>query len=361
MPWNGPVLLSCLAAAGVFAAGNRLMLKPSELAPRASHLLARMFAASFDETEAAVIEGAAEVASAFASQPFDHLLFTGSTEVAREVMRAAAQNLVPVTLELGGKSPVIVGGSADLPSTIRRLAHGKLASGGQVCVTPDYALVPRGYARAFARSLAEQAAELYPTRTANDDYAAIISDAHVARLIALIDDAHEKGAEVIEVNPSGEPVDTALSRKLPLYLVLNPTDDMAVMQQEIFGPILPIVEYDDIDDALKYISDRPRPLAAYYFGNDENETSRVVESIVAGSIVVNDVRCQIFFEQLPFGGVGMSGMGRYRGYQGFVTFSNAKTVLYQMRADEPLAAQRPPYGDEVGAALRLQIDALRRS
>jgi len=359
VPWNGPVLLSCLAAANVFAAGNRLLLKPSELAPATSALLSRMFGAYFDVTEAAVVEGGAEIAAAFAAQPFDHLLFTGSPGVARSVLRAAAEHLVPVTLELGGKSPVVVGTSADLPVVARRLAHGKLASAGQVCVTPDYALVPKGSARQIAAAVAAEAARLYPTRVGNDDYTAIINDAHVQRLLGLVDDARARGAGIVEVNPAGEPVDVAACRKLPLYLVLDPTDAMAVMQQEIFGPILPLMEYARIDDALAYIARHPHPLSAYYFGTDAEETARVVESVASGSMVVNDVRCQIFFEQLPFGGVGTSGMGRYRGYEGFRTFSNAKTVVYQMDADGPLAAQRPPYDAKMRDSLARQIEAMR--
>lgn len=359
VPWNGPVLLSCLAAANVFAAGNRLMLKPSELAPTTAALLSRMFDAYFDASEAAVVEGGPDIAAAFAAQPYDHLLFTGSPAVARSVMRAAAEHLVPVTLELGGKSPVIVGASADLPVVARRLAHGKLASAGQVCVTPDYALVPKGAARQIAAAVAAEAARLYPTRVTNDDYTAIINDAHVRRLLDLLDDARALGAEIVEVNPAGEPVDVAVSRKLPLYLVLDPTDAMAAMQQEIFGPILPLMEYARIDDALAYVARHPHPLSAYYFGKDTAETARVVESVASGSMVVNDVRCQIFFEQLPFGGVGTSGMGRYRGYEGFRTFSNAKTVVYQMDSDAPLAAQRPPYDAQTRASLARQIEAMR--
>lgn len=359
VPWNGPVLLSCLAAANVLAAGNRLMLKPSELAPATAALLSKMVGGFFDPTEAAVIEGGVDVAASFAAQPFDHLLFTGSPAVARSVMRAAAEHLVPVTLELGGKSPVVIGASADLAIVAKRLAHGKLASAGQVCVTPDYALVPEGSGRRIAAAIASEAARLYPTRVANDDYTAIINDAHVERLLRLVEDARALGAEIIEVNPGREPVVVATSRKLPLYLILDPTDSMAVMQHEIFGPILPLVEYARLDDALAYIARHPHPLSAYYFGTDRAESERVVGSICTGSMVVNDVRCQIFFEELPFGGVGASGMGRYRGHAGFRTFSNAKAVIYQMETDAPLVAQRPPYDLQTRAALARQIEMLR--
>lgn len=360
VPWNGPVLMSCLAAAGAFAAGNRLMLKPAETTPRTSALIARMFERYFDPREAAVIEGGPDVAAAFTRQPFDHLLFTGSNTIAREVMKAAATNLVPVTLELGGKNPVVVGRTADVQLVANRVVTGKLASSGQVCVSPDYLFVPQGLGGEYAQAAAAVASRLYPSLVDNDDYTAIIGDRQYERLMSLLDDARDKGATIIEATPQPDPAAARRARKFPFCIVLQPTDAMVLMQEEIFGPILPILEYGTVDEALDYIDRRPHPLSGYYFGNDPAEETRVLERVRAGNMVVNDVRCQLFFEQLPFGGVGASGMGRYRGYEGFRTFSNAKTIVHQMQRDDFLAAQRPPFSDRMKAALDEQVSALRR-
>ena len=360
VPWNGPVLLSCLAAAGVMAAGNRMMLKVPEHTPRTSALIARMFGEYFDRSELVVVEGDATVGAAFAHLPFDHLLFTGSAGVARQVMKSAAENLVPVTLELGGKNPVLIGRSANMASTIARLATGKMASGGQVCVSPDYAFVPEGTTASFVEAMAKQAVRLYPTLIGNDDYTATANPQHYERLRALLDDARAKGAEITEVCPDGDATWQGGHRKFPLCLLTGVTPDMRVMQEEIFGPMLCVLEYTDIDEALAFVASRPHPLSAYYFGADAEEEARVVQGIQAGNMVVNDVRCQLFFEQLPFGGVGSSGMGRYRGYEGFRTFSNLKTVVYQMTDDRALALQRPPFDESSRVALANQVAALQK-
>lgn len=357
IPWNGPVLMSCLAAAGAFAAGNRLMLKPPEGTPRTSALIARMFAAYFADTEAAVVEGGPEVAAAFTRQPFDHLLFTGSSAIARHVMRAAADNLVPVTLELGGKNPVIAGRTADLALVANRVVTGKLASSGQVCVSPDYLFVPVGMGEIYATATIEAAKRLYPTLLENDDYTAIVDERHFARLCALLDDAREKGARIVEA--AALDGDAIRARKFPFCVVLDPHEDFKLMHEEIFGPILPILEYQRLEDALDYIDLRPHPLSGYYFGADPAEQASVLEGIRAGNMVVNDVRCQLFFEQLPFGGVGESGMGRYRGHAGFQTFSNAKTVIFQTMREDVLAGQRPPYSEAVRVATVDQIAAMK--
>lgn len=359
VPWNGPVLMAVLAAAGVLAAGNRMMLKVPELTPRASRLLATMFADFFDENEVSVVQGDAAVGAAFSRLPFDHLLFTGSAHVARQVARAAAGNLVPVTLELGGRNPALVGKGADLRTTAVRLAAGKMASAGQVCVSPDYVLAPRGQADALVQSIAREAAALYPRLLDNEDYTAIASEGHHARLRALLEDARARGAEVLEVNPAGEPLWDSPARKFPLCLLTRVTPAMRVMQEESFGPLLCVLEYDSLAEALALIAAQPEPLSAYYFGDDPQEQAAVVQAVQAGNMVVNDVRCQLFFEQLPFGGVGASGYGRYRGQAGFQTFSNPKTVVYQARDDQALARQRPPYSAEARAAVQAQLDALR--
>ncbi|MCL4746776.1 MAG: aldehyde dehydrogenase family protein, partial [Burkholderiaceae bacterium] len=241
-----------------------------------------------------------------------------------------------------------------------RVVTGKLASSGQVCVSPDYLFVPKGTGRAFARAAAAVAKRLYPTLLDNDDYTAIIGDRQYARLVRLIDEARAKGAEIVEAAPQVDPAAAQRARKFPFRIVLEPTDDMAIMQEETFGPILPILEYDTIEAALDYIDRRARPLSGYYFGADPVEQARVLEAMRVGNMVVNDVRCQLFFEQLPFGGVGDSGMGRYRGYEGFRTFSNAKTIVHQMQRDDLLAAQRPPFDARMQAAVTDQIAALKK-
>ncbi len=359
VPWNGPVLMGVLAAAGAFAAGNRLMLKVPEGTPHTSALIERMFCASFSPEEVVVVQGDAAVGAAFSRQLFDHLLFTGSAATARHVALAAAQNLVPVTLELGGRNPVIVGRSADLALTSARLVTGKMASAGQVCVSPDYVLVPRGSEQALVDAMAAQAARLYPTLLDNDDCTSIASDAHYTRLRQLLDDARHKGARVLEVNPAHEPLTGHPQRKFPLCLFMDVTPDMRVWQEETFGPLLSVQPYDSLQEALTVIAAQPQPLSAYYFGHDAYEIEQVIERVAAGNMVVNDVRCQLFFEQLPFGGVGASGSGRYRGHEGFKTFSNAKTIVHQMQADAALAAQRPPFSHAARAAVLAQVEALR--
>lgn len=349
-PWNGPFLLSTIAAAGVFAAGNRLMLKPSELSPKSSVLLQSLFSKYFAAEEAVVVLGQSDTAKAFVSQPFDHLLFTGSTNVGREVMKAAAQNLVPVTLELGGKSPVIVGETREenKAAYIARLAHAKLLFGGQVCVTPDYVLVPQGHASPVASAIVQAAEELYPQVSGNNDYTAIINDQNVRRLDRLLEDAKTKGASIcIAGNRDPEAID----KRYNLHVLTDVSMDMELMQEEIFGPILPILEYKTIDDAIAIINEGPRPLSAYYYGDDEATSEYVAQRIWTGSMCVNDSLTQIFHEAIPFGGVGSSGFGRYRGHEGFKTFSNQRPIFYQTPQEEPLAPMRPPYSEDTKAFL----------
>ena len=359
VPWNGPLLMGVLAAAGAFASGNRLMLKLPELTPRTSALMQRMFQQTFTPQEAFLVQGGADVGAAFSRLAFDHLLFTGSAATARHVARAAAENLVPLTLELGGRNPVIVGTGADLDQVAARLATGKMASAGQVCVSPDYVLVERARLPALMDAVASQAARLYPSLLDNDDYTAIASAAHFDRLQALLEDARSLGASVREINPAAQDLWSNPQRKFPLCLLTNVRPPMRVMQEEVFGPLLSFIPYDRLEDALAIVAEQPSPLSAYYFGPDAQEQERVIDGVVAGNMVVNDVRCQLFFEQLPFGGVGSSGTGRYRGFEGFRTFSNAKTVLHQTARDDMLAAQRPPFGPEVRAQAVAQIDKLR--
>ena len=359
VPWNGPVLMGVLAMAGALAAGNRLMLKVPELTPRASTLMARMVAKAFRPEEAHVVEGDADVAAAFSRLRFDHLLFTGSTATGRLVARAAAENLVPVTLELGGRNPVIVGRGADVEVTAARIVTGKMASAGQVCVSPDYVLAPKDTLPALCDAMARHAAKLYPRLSNNEDYTAIISDRHFRRLRDLLEDARQQGAEVLVVNPAGEDLWNSGERKFPLCLLTRVHPRMRVMQEETFGPLLSLLPYDTLEDALAIVADVPAPLSAYFFGPDQAERQRVLAEVTAGNMVVDDVRCQLFYEQLPFGGCGPSGMGRYRGHAGFKAFSNAKTVVYQTGDDSVLARQRPPFSEAARAAVLAQIEALR--
>ena len=341
-PWNYPVQLALAPAAGAIAAGNRVLLKPSELTPATSALLQELVARSFATDEFAVVLGDASVGQAFASLPFDHLFFTGSTAVGRAVARAAAENLTPVTLELGGKSPAVIAPDADLGIAAPRLMAGKLLNAGQTCIAPDYALVPKGTEEAFARAVERAATSLYPAYVANHDYTSIVNDRHRARLASLLDDARSRGATVIEMNPANEST-TAGSRRMLPTLVLHADESMAVMREEIFGPILPIESYATMDDAIAKINARPRPLAFYYFGRDGARAGRVLSQTIAGGVTVNDTLWHFAHKNLPFGGVGASGIGAYHGEASFLAFTHRKPVFVQPR----LAASRllyPPYG-----------------
>lgn len=351
-PWNFPVNLTFAPLAGILAAGNRTMIKPSEFTPETSALMAEMFESAFDPTEICVINGGPEVGQAFSGLPFDHLLFTGATGVARHVMRAAADNLVPVTLELGGKSPVVVGLSAQMPAAAKKIMAGKMLNAGQICLAPDYVFVPEGKAQEFAESARQAVAEMYPGLKDNDDYTSVINARHQERLAGYLEDARTRGAEVVELNPGGE--DFAGSRKMAPALVLQPDDDSAVMQNEIFGPVLPIKTYGSVDEVIDYVNARPRPLAIYYFGNDAQERERLLARTTSGGVTVNDVLMHVTQEDLPFGGVGPSGTGSYHGRDGFLTFSHARSVFTQAKIDVG-SMLRPPYGKTFRKFVRKQV------
>jgi coniferyl-aldehyde dehydrogenase len=341
-PWNYPVQLALAPALGALAAGNRVLLKPSELTPATSALLQELVAARFGEDEFAVVLGDAQVGQAFTRLPFDHLFFTGSTAVGRHVARAAAENLTPVTLELGGKSPALFAPDADLALCAPRLMSGKLLNAGQTCIAPDYALVPGDRVDAFVAAARAAAARLYPSYAANPDYTAIINERHFVRLTALIDDARAKGATIIELTPAHEAPDPA-SRKLPPVLIVGVDDTMAVMREEIFGPLLPVESYASVADAVAKINGRPHPLAFYYFGRDRAECGNVLRQTLAGGVTVNDTLWHFAHKNLPFGGVGASGTGAYHGEATFLTFTHRKPVFVQPR----FAAAKllyPPYG-----------------
>ena len=353
-PWNFPVNLTFAPLAGVFAAGCRAMIKPSEFTPRTSELMARLFRFAYDETEVAVVTGGAEAGAVFARLAFDHLLFTGATSIARHVARAAAEHLVPLTLELGGKSPVIVGRSADLKRTARRVMLGKTLNAGQICLAPDYMILPRERVRDFVSAAKDAVAAMYPTLKDNPDYTSVINQRHYDRLIAYLEDARAKGAEIVELNPARDDFRQQPHRKIPPTLILNATDDMAVMQDEIFGPLLPVTTYEGIDDAVAAVNARPRPLALYYFGSDRAEEHWVLSRTTSGGVTVNDVVMHVSIEDLPFGGIGPSGMGAYHGVDGFKTFSHAKAVYRQAKIDVT-ALLRPPYGDRFLKIVNSQI------
>jgi coniferyl-aldehyde dehydrogenase len=342
-PWNFPFNLTFAPLAGVFAAGDRVMIKPSEFTPRSSELMARMFASAYDETEVAVFTGGPDVGAAFSRLAFDHLLFTGATTIAYHVQRAAAENLVPTTLELGGKSPVIVSESADMELTAKRVMMGKTLNAGQICLAPDYVLAPRAKTADFVRAATGAVSAMFPTLKENPDYTSVVNQRHYDRLLGYLDDARAKGAEIVEINPAREDFRQQPFHKIPPTIVLNPTDDMKIMQEEIFGPILPVKAYDGIDDALAYVNEHPRPLGLYYFGQDRAEQERVLSRTTSGGVTVNDVIMHVAMEDLPFGGVGPSGMGAYHGIDGFRTFSHAKAVFQQAKPDLT-AMMRPPYG-----------------
>jgi len=350
-PWNYPLQLALLPAAAALAAGNRALIKPSEITPSTSALLRALITRYFSPAELAVVNGGADVGAAFARLPFDHLLFTGSTTVGRSIALAAAENLTPVTLELGGKSPALVHDDADLDAVATRLAIGKLLNAGQTCIAPDYVLVPKQRAGALAQAIERAVAVLYPLPRDNPDYASIIDERHYARLTALIDDARQKGARVIELGV-GEGTSTGRDRRLPPTLLLDVSDKMAVMQQEIFGPILPIETYATLDQAIERINARPRPLAMYMFGGSTIERRRVLEQTIAGGVTLDDTLWHFSNENLPFGGVGASGYGAYHGERGFLAFTHQKAIFAQSRGTLARLLY-PPYGRRFETMLRL--------
>jgi coniferyl-aldehyde dehydrogenase len=340
----------------VLAAGNRAMIKPSEFTEGVSDLMAMLVPKYFDETELAVFTGDADVGIAFSKLAFDHMIFTGATSVGRHIMRAAADNLVPVTLELGGKSPTFVGKSANLAQAGERIALGKMMNAGQICLAPDYLLVAKDQESAVIDSVTAAATKLYPTLLANDDYTSVVNARNRARLQSYLDDARDKGGELIEINPAGEDFASSNGNKMPLTIIRNPTDDMKVMQEEIFGPILPVKTYAHIDDAIDYVNAHDRPLGLYYFGNDKSEEDRVLTRTISGGVTVNDVLFHNAMEDLPFGGVGPSGMGNYHGFDGFKTFSHMKAVYRQPKLDVAgLGGFKPPYGSATHKTLAREL------
>ncbi|SDP73954.1 coniferyl-aldehyde dehydrogenase [Ralstonia sp. 25mfcol4.1] len=351
VPWNYPLYLAIGPLTGALAAGNRAMVKLSEFTPRFSELFARLVQATFAPDEVGVINGDAEVAAAFSALPFDHLLFTGSTSVGHHVMKAAAANLTPVTLELGGKSPAIIGPGADFERAVERILVGKLLNAGQTCIAPDYVLVPADQRDRLVDTARRVVGRLYPDIARNPDYTSIISPRHFDRLVSLIDAAQSAGARVVPLTDAGPNADV---RQLPPVLLTDVPDDVRAMQEEIFGPVLPVVTYRNLDDAIGFVNARPRPLALYVFDKNGDVVDRVMRQTVAGGVTVNDTLFHIAQDDLPFGGVGPSGMGDYHGEAGFETFSKLKPVLYQAGLNGA-GLLKPPYGKRFESMLKMLL------
>ena len=346
VPWNFPFNLCFSPMGSIFAAGNRTIIKPSEYTVHSALLTKELCEQYFDKTEVAVVLGGPETGATFSRMPFDHLLFTGATGIASHIMRGAAENLVPVTLELGGKSPVIVSQSADMKKAAARVMTGKTLNAGQICLAPDYVMVPEGKVDDFVEEAIQSVSTMFPTLKDNEDYTSVVNQRHYDRLQSYLDDAREKGAKIVEINPNNEDFSQQPHHKIPPTIVVNPTEDMKVMQEEICGPILPVKSYKAVDDAIGYVNDHDRPLGLYYFGNDNAEENRVINSTTSGGVSVNDVITHIMQDDAPFGGVGPSGTGAYHGKEGFVNFSHAKTVFRQSPFEFAAGALRPPYGEK---------------
>ena len=346
-PWNFPVNLTFTPLAGVLSAGNRCMIKPSEYTPETSKAMAEAISEEFDIEEIAVVLGGPETGASFSGLPFDHLLFTGATSIAKHVLSAASENLVPVTLELGGKSPVIVGESANMDATAGAIMAGKMMNAGQICLAPDYVFLPKTRVQEFVESSKKAVSKMFPTLLDNPDYTSVINDRHFARISRYIDEAKQKGVEVVEINPANEDFRQQPHNKIPPTLIIDPPEELQVMQDEIFGPVMPIKSYDQVEETISYVNDRPRPLGLYYFGSNSKEESDVLNRTTSGGVTVNDVVMHVAQEDLPFGGVGPSGMGSYHGEDGFKRFSHAKAIYTQTKLGAVLEALRPPYGDSI--------------
>jgi coniferyl-aldehyde dehydrogenase len=341
-PWNYPYQLAMGPAIAAISAGNRVMVKPSELTPRLAELMRQAVAQTFAPEEMTVVTGGTEIGTAFVAMPFDHLLFTGSTAVGRQVALAAAANLTPVTLELGGKSPAILSPSVDMQQATSRLVMGKLFNAGQTCIAPDYVAVHRHAVDSFVSAMRREVKRQYPSIAANPDYTSIVSDRHFDRLQDLLDDARKRGALIVPLHPEGIGAGSG-TRKLAPALVLNATDDMKIMREEIFGPLLPVMAYDSVEDVISYVNGNERPLALYWFGTCSTDRDKVLAGTISGGVTINDCIWHFGQEELPFGGVGASGMGAYHGEYGFRTFSKHKPVFHQAA----LSGTRllyPPYG-----------------
>lgn len=345
-PWNLPFGLTVAPLTSALAAGNRALLKPSEFVPETAALFAEVVPKYFSEDEVAVVTGGADIGQRFAELPFDHLLFTGSTRVGAQVMQSASKNLVPVTLELGGKSPVVIGRSAKLDLAGTRLTFSKLLNGGQLCLSPDYVLVPKELEEQLIARVIDETQAMYPNITENTDYAGVFNERHFARLQNYIDDAVAKGAKLTIVGADKTRASKD-NRRMPLHILQNVNEDMQVMHEEIFGPVLPVMTYTDISEVPDMIEPRRTPLAMYYFGKDKSEQEYLLNHVQSGGVCINDITLQYVQEDLPFGGIGASGMGAYHGPEGFRNMSHARAIYSQTMIDVlPIIGARPPFGEK---------------
>ncbi|MGI9286274.1 MAG: coniferyl aldehyde dehydrogenase [Pseudomonadales bacterium] len=354
-PWNVPIGMIFSPLADIIGAGNRAMIKPSEFNPQTAELMKELVGKYFDPAEVSVITGGPEVGAAFSSLAFDHLLFTGATTIGRLVMRSAAENLTPVTLELGGKSPVIVGASAKLEDAVGKIITGKAMNCGQLCISPDYVFVPEDKVEQFVSLCQKEFEAQYPSAISNPDYNAMIAERHYERIQGYLTDANSQGAHIVNLDSSGAAFDSK-TKKIPLHIIVDPSDDLQVMQDEVFGPIMLVKPYQQVSDCIHYINARPRPLALYYFGADSNEQATVLDNTISGGATVNNVMFHFSCDDLPFGGVGSSGIGHYHGFDGFRTFSHAKGVFKDGFVNlVKLAGMLPPYGEKTDKMLDSQI------
>ncbi len=352
-PWNFPIAMIVNPLSNALAAGNRVMIKPSEFNPATADLIAELFPKYFADDEVVVVAGGPEVGAAFAALPLNHILFTGATSIGKKVMEAASRNLTPVTLELGGKSPTIVSRSADVADAAGRIISGKANNAGQVCLSPDYVFVPSEALEPFITTCRETFRTQFPTVLGNADYNAMINERHHARILMYLEEAHEAGLRVENLGTE-EPKEG--DRRIPIHVVVNPTEDLAVMNDEIFGPILVVKTYDDVDACIDYVNAHPTPLGLYWFGKDDHEKDRVLDNTLSGGVTVNEVIMHVSCVDLPFGGVGNSGVGSYHGREGFKTFSHARSVYTDGKLNlAKLAGALPPYTERGKKMLGSQI------
>ncbi len=355
--WNYPVFLILSPLVGVLAAGNHAMIKPPDMTPNTGEVIKDMIAEFFDEEIITVVTGGIEEATQFSKLPFDHLVYTGGTEIGRKIMVEAARNLTPVTLEMGGKSPVLISEDFPINKAIERILMGKCMNSGQTCIAPDYVLVPKTKEKEFVDQCSDALKHRYPTLVGNDDVTWIINERHYQRINGLIEDAKAKGANAIEINPNGDQIPEG-QRIIPPTLLTDVNEDMAVMNQEIFGPVLPILTYETLDEALMFIKKRPRPLAFYYFDKNRRRANTVMEQSIAGGSCVNETMLHIAHENMPFGGIGPSGLGAYHGFYGFSEFSHQKAVLYQRSWFSPAGFMKQPYKGYMRKAMNFLVKVM---
>tara|TARA_Y100001970_G_scaffold112339_1_gene140189 strand:- start:2835 stop:4229 length:1395 start_codon:yes stop_codon:yes gene_type:complete len=336
-PWNFPIGMVFYPAASVLAAGNRIMAKPSEFTPHTAQLIKDAVEKYFDSSEFAVILGGPDVGNEFTSMPLDHLLYTGSGAVAKKVVANAAQNLVPTTLELGGKSPTIISSDANLSLAAKRIMFVKTLNAGQICLSPDYVLIKRGQEDALVEELKKVFNEFYPESNAND-YTSMVNEHHHERMQSYLQDAREKGASVIDLGS----FDSSEKNTITTKVVMNVNESMRIMQEEIFGPLLPIMVYDELQEVVDYVNSHDHPLGLYFFGNKKSEQNFIIENTRSGGVTINDAMFHLMQSRLPFGGVGPSGYGHYHGYEGFLNFSNLRAIYYQTNSDSLFGMLRPP-------------------